>query len=85
MAGSVYDVSGSSAIVFTPRFKMEADITMSNDETELLIPLWEQHQCLLDPSDSCYKNRGTKRDALLEIEEAFYRGWNAGECSNLVA
>ena len=37
-----------------------------------------------DPSDSCYKNRGRKIDALLEIGEAFGRGWNVGECSSLV-
>ena len=65
-------------------WKMEADITMSDDDIELLIALWGQHQCLWDPSDSCCKNRGRKRDALLEIREAFGRGWNAGECSSLV-
>ena len=32
--------SGSLAIVFTPRFEMEADITMSDDEIGLLIALW---------------------------------------------
>ena len=29
-------------MVFTPRFKMEEDITMSNDEIELLVALWNR-------------------------------------------
>ena len=54
------------------------DISLSDDQTGVLIDLWEAHPCLWNPQNTNYKDRTAKLRARMEIAAAMGNGWTEG-------
>ena len=57
----------------------EVDISITSDETELFLDLWEAQCCLWDPADRSHKNRVDISVASDETE-LFLDLWEAQHC-----